>query len=105
MAMHISADRAEYGDEIIVLDAAGAVSETIRPAAELAPMIYGDLNQDDDLTVADVVLLCRCLSEDSTLESTAALPLCDIDRDGLLTLTDSSILLRLLQCKVVGSPQ
>ena len=103
MTMQFSEDRSDYGNTISVLDTEGSVCETIRPAAELAPMIYGDLNQDDDLTVADAVLMNRCLSEDPTLESMSALPLGDIDRDGILTMTDTMILLRLLQCKVVGS--
>lgn len=60
----------------------------------------GDVNCDKEITVADVILLCRILAEDSCEEIqlteqnfTAA----DFDRDNLLTMLDAAKLLAFLQ--------
>lgn len=100
MTMHFSEDRSDYGNKISVLDSAGTVSGTVQPTVEAAPMVYGDLNLDHDLTVSDAVLMSRFLAEDQPLVSADALPLCDMDKDGVCSIMDTEILLRLLQCKV-----
>ena len=60
----------------------------------------GDYNLDGEVTVADAVLLCRFISEDSTLETKViqaiTLETADFDRDSLLNVIDVMKLLRSL---------
>ena len=55
---------------------------------------YGDLTQDEELSIADAVLLMRLLVGDDTAPITAAgMQAADFDRDGVLTITDVTELL------------
>ena len=101
MSLEISSDLTEYGESMTVYDESGAPAETIVPDIEEQSKIYGDLNQDNDLTVADVVLLARMVAEDADVDvSEDAVFLSDVNRDGILTSADTSTLLNLLTCKL-----
>ena len=57
-------------------------------------ILYGDVNQDKSVSVADAVLLCKYISElEGTVISDAGLTASDMDQDGLLTIMDVSRLL------------
>ena len=73
-----------------------AVSAAVTACVLLAAMpaggaaaIPGDLNCDDEITVADAVLMSRLMAEDPSLQLTAeARRNADYDTDGLLCMTD-----------------
>lgn len=60
--------------------------------------LIGDINGDDEVSIADAVLLSRILAEDTTVEETA-FPSADFDHDGLLTLFDVHVLLHWLRIR------
>jgi hypothetical protein len=61
-------------------------------------ILYGDVNQDKSVSVADAVLLCKYISElEGTVISDAGLTASDMDQDGLLTIMDVSRILILLE--------
>ena len=101
MSLDISSDMTEYGDSMTVYDESGAPAETIVPNIAEQSNIYGDLNQDNDLTVADAVLLARMVAEDADVDvSEDAFFLSDVNRDGILSSADTAALLNLLTCKL-----
>ena len=59
--------------------------------------LYGDVNQDGEITVADAVLLCRFVSEIAgTVISDDGLKAADMNQDTLLTIMDVQQILMLL---------
>ncbi|MEE3405150.1 MAG: leucine-rich repeat protein, partial [Acutalibacteraceae bacterium] len=57
-------------------------------------ILYGDVNQDKSVSVADAVLLCKYISElEGTVISDSGLTASDMDQDGLLTIMDVSRIL------------
>ena len=101
MSLDVSSDMTEYGDSMTVYDESGAPAETIVPDIAEQSQIYGDLNQDNDLTVADAVLLARMIAEDADVDvSEDAFFLSDVNRDGILSSADTAALLNLLTCKL-----
>ena len=61
-------------------------------------ILYGDVNQDKSVSVADAVLLCKYISElEGTVISDSGLTASDMDQDGLLTIMDVSRILILLE--------
>ena len=62
--------------------------------------LYGDMNQDGSLSVADAVLLARFISEDTTLTDGQIGKILDaepdFDGDGLVTILDVAALLKKL---------
>ncbi len=59
---------------------------------------YGDLNMNGELEIADAVLLHRAVAEDAVL-SAAAYANADCESDGVLTITDVTLMLRVLDGK------
>ena len=65
-------------------------------AAEDEPLA-GDVNCDKEITVADAVLLCRVLSEDTSLDAVALQwDTMDMDSDGILTVSDVMCILKMI---------
>ena len=61
-----------------------------------ADTVKGDLNNDGSVSVADVVLLCRLLSEDTSLDAVALQwDTMDMDSDGMLTVSDVMCILKM----------
>ena len=101
MSLDVSSDLTEYGESMTVYDESGTPAETIAPVIAEQSNIYGDMNQDNDLTVSDAVLLARMVAEDAEVEvSEDAVFLSDVNRDGILTSADTAALLNLLTCKL-----
>ena len=101
MSLEISSDLTEYGENMIAYDESGTPAETIAPDIAEQSKIYGDMNQDGALTVADAVLLARLTAEDDGVEiSETACFLTDVDHDGILTQADTVALLNLLLYKL-----
>lgn len=70
--------------------------ESLGTAPGLSTPSAGDINEDGQVSVADAVLLMRCITEsDLSSVSAAALDGADMDSDGLLTIGDACIILTL----------
>ena len=62
-----------------------------------ADTVKGDLNNDGSVSVADVVLLCRLLSEGTSLAAVALQwDTMDMDSDGMLTVSDVMCILKMI---------
>ena len=71
----------------ILLAGMAALIGTVYPCS--ADTVKGDLNNDGSVSVADVVLLYRVLSEDTSLDAVALQwDTMDMDSDGMLTVSD-----------------
>lgn len=62
---------------------------------ETGATMYGDLNMNGTLEISDAVLLQRAVTEDAAL-SAAAYANADCEFDGVLTMTDVTLILRVL---------
>lgn len=67
-----------------------------KPINEAGVTMYGDIDLDGELTVADAVLLHRALNEELAL-SAAAYANADCESDGVLTMCDVTLMLRRIQ--------
>ncbi len=57
-------------------------------------LLYGDMNQDERLSIADVVLFLRLVAEDDSIRFTeTALRAADLNQDGVIDLKDAAVLL------------
>ncbi len=76
------------------------VKTTSKPATSAEPdpdLLYGDVNQDGVLSIADAVLLMRLLTEDPWISLSNEGQLAgDVNLDGILTILDCTALLRLI---------
>lgn len=76
------------------------VKTTSKPATSAEPdpdLLYGDVNQDGVLSIADAVLLMRLLTEDPWISLSNEGQLAgDVNLDGILTILDCTVLLRLI---------
>ena len=78
----------------ILLAGMTALIGTVYPCS--ADTVKGDLNNDGSVSVADVVLLCRVLSEDTSLDAVALQwDTMDMDSDGMLTVSDVMCILKM----------
>jgi hypothetical protein len=60
-------------------------------------ILFGDVNQDGEVSVADAVLLCKYITEtEGTAITEDGLTAADMDEDDLLTVTDAKLILKLL---------
>ena len=66
-----------------------------KPIDETGATMYGDIDLDGKRTLADAVLMHRAIAEELAL-SAAAYANADCESDGLLTMSDVSLMLRLL---------
>ena len=67
----------------------------LTPINEAGATMYGDMNLDGRLEVADAVLLQRAITEDIAL-SAAAYANADCESDGVLTIADVTLMLKVL---------
>lgn len=97
MKIDINATSNYQGKELQVL-ADAELKETIKPDYFKAPSIYGDMNHDNQLLIADAVLLSRFTAEDTSLDlSNLDLDMADVNCDGLIDLLDIVDVLRILE--------
>lgn len=66
-----------------------------KPIDETGATMYGDIDLDGKRTIADAVMMQRAMAEDLAL-SAAAYANADCETDGMLTLSDISLMLRLM---------
>lgn len=97
----------------VVISMCGSVSkqqgfEEKTVYAETAMLSDGDLNGDNELTVADAVILAHFLAEDEALPQTVissvTLESADIDKDHLLTMLDMKKLLEIITANAMLVP-
>ncbi len=67
-----------------------------KPIDETGATMYGDIDLDGRRTVADAVLMHRAIAEELAL-SAAAYANADCETDGMLTMSDVSLMLRIME--------
>lgn len=67
-----------------------------KPIDETGATMYGDIDLDGKRTIADAVMMHRAIAEELAL-SAAAYANADCETDGMLTMSDISLMLRLME--------
>lgn len=70
-----------------------------KPIDETGATMFGDIDLDGKRTIADAVMMQRAMAEDLAL-SAAAYANADCETDGMLTMSDISLMLRLMEYEV-----
>ena len=78
-------------------------TETTTDTTVIPDELFGDLDENGDISIADAILLARYLAEDSEINLTAKGKLnADCNHDGMLTAEDTMILLQFLAGIIPG---
>ncbi len=69
---------------------------------ESGATLYGDVNMNGALEISDVIIGFRLMLEEEQTLGAAAYANADCERDGVLTMSDVSLMLHLLECQAEG---